>query len=148
MTASGDLEAFPDHMECQGQDTRHGEELVQNEVVLLELRVMVRDELFLINQGNIESQTEHLQLPCTVREEGCKTSAKTYVWRDRASNYHLHRVRTIAPNPTRSTWLVDHQSQLLFNVTGAFPVLGCEMTLQTTQVENASWWWPSRWDLV
>ncbi|MCP3668299.1 MAG: hypothetical protein GY696_38395 [Gammaproteobacteria bacterium] len=36
---------------------------MQNEVVLLELRVIVRDELFLINQGNIESQTKHLQLP-------------------------------------------------------------------------------------
>ncbi|MCP3668633.1 MAG: hypothetical protein GY696_40150 [Gammaproteobacteria bacterium] len=66
VTASGDLEAFPYHMEGQGQQTRHGEELVQNEVVLLELRVMVRDELFLINHGIIESQTEHLQLPCTV----------------------------------------------------------------------------------
>ena len=49
VTASGDLEAFPDHMTCQGQETRHGEELVKNEVVLLELRVMVRDEMFLIN---------------------------------------------------------------------------------------------------
>ena len=63
VTASGDLEAFPDHMTCQGQETRQGEELVKNEVVLLELRVMARDELFLINQGNIESQTKHLQLP-------------------------------------------------------------------------------------
>ncbi|MCP3667557.1 MAG: hypothetical protein GY696_34535 [Gammaproteobacteria bacterium] len=129
-------EAFPDHMTCQGQETRHGEEQVQNEVVFLELRVMVRDELFLINQGNIESQTEHLQLPGTVREEGCKTSAKTYVWRDKASNCHLQRVGTIAPNRIRSTWLVDHQSQLLFNTTGTFPVPGCDITLKTTQVDN------------
>ena len=93
-------------MTCQGQETRHGEELVKNEVVLLELRVMVRDELFLINQGNIKSQTVHLELPCTVREEGCQTSAKTYVWRDKASNCNLHPVRTIAPNRTRSTWLL------------------------------------------
>ncbi|MCP3666867.1 MAG: hypothetical protein GY696_30970 [Gammaproteobacteria bacterium] len=74
--ASGDLEAFPDHMNCQGQETRYGEELVKNEVVNLELRVIVRNEMFLVNQGHIESVTEHLQLPCTVREEGCQTSAK------------------------------------------------------------------------
>ncbi|MCP3663607.1 MAG: hypothetical protein GY696_14135 [Gammaproteobacteria bacterium] len=44
-----------------GTRIRQGEELVKNEVVLLELRVMARDELFLINQGNIESQTVHAQ---------------------------------------------------------------------------------------
>ncbi len=37
VTASGDLEAYPDHLTCQGQETRHGEELVENEVVLQEL---------------------------------------------------------------------------------------------------------------
>ena len=42
-------------------------ELVENEVVVLELRVMVRVEMFLVNQGHNESVTEHLQLPCTVR---------------------------------------------------------------------------------
>ena len=45
VTASGDLEAFPDHMTCQGQEIRHGKELVENEVVFLELRVMVSDGL-------------------------------------------------------------------------------------------------------
>ena len=77
--ASGDLEAFPDHMEWQGEETRHGDELVQNEVVLLELRVMVRDEHFLINHGIVESRTEHLQLPCTraVRRPAKPTFGKT-----------------------------------------------------------------------
>ncbi|MCP3663074.1 MAG: hypothetical protein GY696_11355 [Gammaproteobacteria bacterium] len=134
--ASGDLEAFPDCRTCQGQETRHGEELVKNELVLLELRVMVRDEKFLVNQGNIESVKEHLQLPCTVREEGCQTSAKTYLWRDKESHCNLHRVRTIAPNRTRSTWLVDHRSQLLLNVSGTFSAPGCDLTLQTTQIDN------------
>ncbi|MCP3661288.1 MAG: hypothetical protein GY696_02145 [Gammaproteobacteria bacterium] len=59
VTASGDLEAFPDHVECQGEETRHGDKLTENEIVLLELRIMVRDEHFLINHGVIESQMEH-----------------------------------------------------------------------------------------
>ncbi|MCP4118917.1 MAG: hypothetical protein GY737_26680, partial [Desulfobacteraceae bacterium] len=44
ITASGDLEAYPDHVECQGEETRHGDELVENEVVLIGLRIMVRNE--------------------------------------------------------------------------------------------------------
>ena len=58
---------------------RHGEDLVENEVILLELRVRVKNEMFLIHKGHVESVTDHLQLPCTVREEGCETSARTYV---------------------------------------------------------------------
>ncbi|MCP3664715.1 MAG: hypothetical protein GY696_19855 [Gammaproteobacteria bacterium] len=51
--------------------------VTENKIVLLELRIMVRDEHFLVYHGNIESQTEHLQLPCTVKEGGCQTSRKT-----------------------------------------------------------------------
>ncbi len=69
VTASGDLETFPDHIECQGEETRHGYKMTENKVVLLELRIMVRDENFIINHGVIES--EHLQLPYTVQEESC-----------------------------------------------------------------------------
>ena len=45
-------------------------------------------------------------------------------------------MRTIAPNQTQETWLVDHHSQLLLNVNGVYPVPGCELVLQTTQLEN------------
>ena len=45
-------------------------------------------------------------------------------------------MRTIAPNRTQETWLVDHHSQLLLNVNGVYPVPGCELVLQTTQLEN------------
>ena len=51
LTASGDLEAYPDHMECTCQETRHGDELVENEVVLMELRIRIRNEEYLANHG-------------------------------------------------------------------------------------------------
>ena len=136
LTASGNLEAYPSYLTCKGQETRHGEKLVENVVVLLELRVRVRNEMFLIHQGHIESVTEHLQLPCTVREEGCQTSAKTYVWRNKEAYCNLHRVRSISPSHTRSTWLVDHHSQLLLNISGSFAAPGCGLTVKTTQLDN------------
>ena len=46
LTASGNLEAYPSYLTCKGQETRHGENLVENEVILLELRVRVRNERF------------------------------------------------------------------------------------------------------
>ncbi len=136
LTASGNLEAYPSYLTCKGQETRHGEDLVENEVILLELRVRVRNEMFLIHQGHVESMTDHLQLTCTVREEGCQTSAKTYVWRNKEAPCNLHRVRSISPSHTRSTWLVDHRSQMLLNITGSFAAPGYDLTVRTTQLEN------------
>ena len=125
LTASGNLQAYPSYLTCKGQETRHGEELVENEVTLLELRVRVKNEKFLIHKSNVESVTDHLQLPCMVREKGCETTARTYVWTNKETPCNLHRIRSISPSYTRSTWLVDHFSQLLLNVMGSFDAPGC-----------------------
>ncbi len=61
LTPSGNLQAYPSYLSCKGQETRHGEELVQNQVTLLELRVRVQSEMFLIHQANVESVTDHLK---------------------------------------------------------------------------------------
>jgi hypothetical protein len=136
MTASGDLAAYPDHMECTGQETRHGDELVENEVVLIEIRIRIRNEEYLANHGLVESSTDHLAIPCNVPEEGCQTSEKTYIWKDPGNECNLKRIRTIAPNKTQDTWLVDHHHQLLFNDTGVYPSPSCKMVLKTTQLDN------------
>ncbi|MCP3664983.1 MAG: hypothetical protein GY696_21215, partial [Gammaproteobacteria bacterium] len=78
--------------------------------------------------------TDHLQLPCTVREEGCETSAKTYVWTNKETPCNFHRVFSLSH--TRLTWLVDHRSQLLLNVTGSFNAPGCDLTVRTTQLDD------------
>ena len=116
VTGSGDLEAYPDHVECQGEETRNGDKQPEDEIVLLELWILLRDEHFLAKHGRIESRAEHLQLPCTVRESSCQTSRKTYVWEHTACGCQLHRICTIAPNQTKGTWLVDHHHQLLLSV--------------------------------
>ncbi len=44
------------------------------------------------------------------------------------------------PNPdnnrTIGTWLVDHNHQLLLNVTGVYPIPGCKLALKTKQLGN------------
>ena len=135
MTVSGDLEAYPDHVECQGEETRDGDKLTENEIVLQELRIMLSDEHFLANHGRIENKGEYLQLPCTVRESGCQTSRKTYIWEDRAGDCQLHQIRMVTPNRTKGTWLVDQHHQLLLKVTGVYPITGCKLALKTSQVD-------------
>ncbi len=104
--------------------------------VLLELQIMLRDEHFLANHGGFESKGEHLQLPYNVRESSCQTSRKTYGWEDTARDCQLQGIRTISPNRTKGTWLVDHRHRLLLNVTGVYPIPGSKLALKTTQLDN------------
>ncbi|MCP3661140.1 MAG: hypothetical protein GY696_01385 [Gammaproteobacteria bacterium] len=39
-----------------------------------------------------------------------------------------------SPNQTQGTWLVDHQHQLLLNVTGTYLLPDCRIVLETTQL--------------
>ncbi|MCP3664630.1 MAG: hypothetical protein GY696_19425, partial [Gammaproteobacteria bacterium] len=71
-----------------------------------------------------------------MREEGCETSARTYVCTNKEAPCNLHMIRSISPSYTRSTWLVDHRSQLLLNVTGNFVTPGCDLTVRTTQLDD------------
>ncbi len=136
LTASGNLQENPSYLSCKGQETRHGDELVENEVTLLELRVRVQNEKFVVHQTSVESVTDHLHLPCSVKEESCETTAKTYVWTNTETPCKLHRIRSISPSAVRSTWLVDHRAQLMLNVTGDFDVPGCELTVKSTQLDQ------------
>ncbi len=47
VTGSGDMEAYPDHVECQREETRNGDQQPEDEIVLLELWILLRDEHFL-----------------------------------------------------------------------------------------------------
>ncbi len=110
LTASGILQAYPSYLSCKGQETRHGEELVENEVTVLELRVRVQSEKVLVHKVNVENVTDHLHLPCTVREEGCETTAKTYMWTNKETPCKLHRIRSISPalSGQRGWWTTAH----------------------------------------
>ncbi|MCP3668737.1 MAG: hypothetical protein GY696_40685 [Gammaproteobacteria bacterium] len=79
---SRNLEAYPDHVVCQGEETREVDKLTENARVLIELRVMILNEKFLASHNRMESKSEHMQLPCNVHEVGCQTRCHTYVWED------------------------------------------------------------------
>ena len=136
MQKAGSLQAYPSYLSCEGQETRHGDKLVENEVELLELRVRVQSEKFIVHHNSVESVTDHLHLPCSVREESCETTAKTYVWTNKDTPCKLHRIRSISPSTVRSTWLVDHRSKLMLNVTDSFEAPGCGLEVKTTQLDD------------
>ncbi|MCP3668712.1 MAG: hypothetical protein GY696_40560 [Gammaproteobacteria bacterium] len=104
--------------------------------ILMEMQVRIQLEQLVSSFGQVNSERDHLRLPCLVRENGCQTLHKTYVWHGAAGNCHLKYVRTISPNRTQGSWLVDHRRQMLLNMTGTYPVPECRVVLETTQLRN------------
>ncbi len=84
----------------------------------------------------MHSTDGHLQLPCPARENGCQTVHRTYVWPTGTGNYQLKNIRTISPNQTQETWLVNHHHKLLFNQTGMSSMTGCWLALIATHLRN------------
>ena len=100
------------------------------------LQVKIQLEHLVANLGQVSSEDGRLRLPCLGRETGCQTLHKTYVWPGETGSCQLKYIRTISPNRTQDTWLVDHHHKLLLNLTGVFPVLGCRLVLAATQLRN------------
>ena len=60
----------------------------------------------------------------------------TYVWLTGTGDCQLKYIRTISPNRTQETWLVDHHHKLLLNQTGISSMPGCRLALTATQLRN------------
>ena len=45
--------------------------------------------------GQVNSKRDHLWLPCLVRENGCQTLQKTYVWHGPTEDCHLKYIQTL-----------------------------------------------------
>ena len=104
--------------------------------LLIELQVRIQLERLIANNGQVRSVDGRLQLPCLARENGCQTLHRTYVWPAETGNCQLKYIRTISPNRTQETWLVDHHHKLLLNLTGMYSVPGCQLALAATQLRN------------
>ncbi|MCP3668082.1 MAG: hypothetical protein GY696_37265, partial [Gammaproteobacteria bacterium] len=97
---------------CQGEETKEGDKLTKNALVLMELRVLCRNKKFLASH-NCKSKSEHMKLPGNMPELRCQTGCRTYVWEDSNHECPLHRIQTMTPSLTRQ--MIDHQHQMLLN---------------------------------
>ena len=104
--------------------------------LLIKIQVKIQLEHLVANNGQVGSVDGRLKLLCLTRENGCQTLHRTYVWPAETGSCQLKYIRTISPNQTQDTWLVDHHHKLLLNLTGMYPVPGCRLVLAATQLRN------------
>ena len=131
-TLAGSLKMEDDKITCIGQTIRMGDTIHYNTLKLAEYQILLKEETFLVSNNKVESETDHLSLPCPYHKGECITGAATFVWNINDSSCTLQMVNTINPLTTMDTYLVDHQQQVLLNTTGAMKLMHCPFNVITT----------------
>ena len=67
-------------MQCEGQKAKEGGIIVNDVIILEEIRLLVKEETFLRRGQEVQAGSDHLNLPCNFREGGCATGEGTFVW--------------------------------------------------------------------
>ena len=109
-----------------------GDTIHTNTLKLAEYQILLKEETFLVSNNKVESETDHLSLPCPYHKGECMTGAATFVWNINDNACSLQMVNTINPSTTMDSYLVDHKRQVLLNTTGAIKLMYCPFSVLTT----------------
>ena len=128
----GALVNSPQGVGCKGEDVHFEGQLYQNELVLQERRLLVKEENYIIKDRTVESQSDHLLLECPYSELACITGTTTYVWDHLGRDCPLHLICSIRPSLVMDAFLVDHQAQFFINRTSPISIVNCDFETYAT----------------
>ena len=135
---SGQISDNDDQVQCKGQPTRIGDQLIDNIIVLAQIKVTLREEEFILDGLKMEVLSDHLILDCKPSVGGCRTMDKTFVWaRQEIDDCPLRKVRDLRVTE-EGDYLIDEESNMVLKKLG--PVAapsGCSsVLLHLTEYED------------
>ena len=86
------------------------------------------------DDGQVESQLDHLTLACPQSELFCITGTATYVWDHLGYDCPLRMIRSIQPSLVMDAFLVDHQAQCFINMTSPISIENCDFEAHSTTI--------------
>ena len=124
-------------VKCQGQQTRVAGELVDNIVIVASYKVILKEENYILNGGDIESESDHLILNCRPSRGGCRSLYKTYIWAKEMDDCPLRTVREIKVFE-EDGYLIDEASNVVLKKLGTVAApAGCtNAILHSTEYKN------------
>ena len=116
VTAHGVIHA-EGSVSCEGEKVRIGEELVDQVLDLIQYKITLLPETYIIVQGRMEAVGDHVRLPkkCEVNTGGCTTGSGTFIWDPILNKCPLRRVQQVALQ--KEGFLhVDTDRKLIFEI--------------------------------
>ena len=133
----GELTIQDDQVYCKGQSYHTKQGILDNVLILSEYSVSVIAEDYIANGPMVESQSDHVSLPCKLNQNGCETGLGTYIW-ETTGGCSMEIIQTFVGKRIQGTYLVDHSKRILINQTGTTisPAECGGVKLQSTNYEE------------
>ena len=103
---------------CEGEDLKINGNIIPGVIQMVQYRVLVQEEQFIVEKNRLEVLASHTKLPddCELETGGC-IADKTYVWKTPEDSCPLERINVGRFNQDLGGWLVDHDNKILFKPT-------------------------------
>ena len=134
---TGQIEDKNDQVQCKGQATRIGGNIIDNIIVLSQSKVTIKEEKFIVDGTNVEVVADHLILDCKLSSGGCRTLEKTYIWAAHKDDCPLRKVRTLQMTEDIGYWVDEKNSVVLKKLGPVAAPSGCaSVILHNTEYED------------
>ena len=100
-------------IQCAGQQTKEDGEVVNDLLILEELRLLVKPEKFVRQGDKMQAGSDHLNLPCGYQEGGCITGEGTFVWPPNEEKCDLALVKSGTAELTADQLLVSADMKIV-----------------------------------
>ena len=114
VTERGQINHKDDQVQCKGQPTKIGNDIIDNIVVIAHIKVTIKEEDFVLSGLNMEVVSDHLILDCKPTSGGCRSvGGKTYIWTKEKDDCPIRKVRNLQVTEENDYWVDEVNSVVL-----------------------------------
>ena len=134
----GQISDNNDQVQCKGQPTRINGQIIDNIVVLAQIKIVIMEEDFILNGANLEVVSNHLILDCQPTAGGCRTIEKTFIWgKGDLDDCPLRKVRELQVKEEGEYWIDESRNVVLKKLGPVAAPAGCtNVLLHRTEYEG------------
>ena len=113
----GTINVVDNQVQCRGQSKRFENGLIVDSILQVsQFKILVTKEKYIVDKGRIEVVDERLRLPrqCELKNHGCTTADKVYVWLPPPEECLLEKARTVEMKEMDG-YLVDTNHKILLH---------------------------------
>ena len=112
---------------CAGQQHKEQGLVVDDNIVLEEVRLLIKPEQFIRHNSEVQAGSDHLLLPCTYQEGGCVTGEGTFAWGVDNSDCDLALVKSGEAEFTPDLMLISEAMKYIAQLRNPQFHRGCEI---------------------
>ena len=102
---------------CEGQELKINNNILSGILKMVQYRVTIQEESFIIDRERVEALSDHSILPreCLPQSGGCISGKKTYIWKAPKNECPLIKINT-GNFDVSDEWLLEKKAKIIFRI--------------------------------